>query len=114
MDFLMGVSVPVNGCLRSSVPVAYNLMDLISADSGWTHINGIDINNAGQIVGNGTIRGEHHTFLMTRNQSVEMPDAIELPPELPQPPPSNIPTPTTAALLSLGLAGFGFFRRKKV
>lgn len=45
--------------------VLYNLNDLIPTDAGWLLERGEDINDAGQIVGFGTISGERHAFLMT-------------------------------------------------
>ncbi|MBW4510574.1 MAG: PEP-CTERM sorting domain-containing protein [Scytonematopsis contorta HA4267-MV1] len=41
------------------------LNDLISPQSGWTLEFGIDINDAGQIIGNGIFNGEERAFLLT-------------------------------------------------
>jgi len=41
------------------------LADLIPCDSGWTALMPRDLNNAGQVVGVGTINGRRHAFLMT-------------------------------------------------
>ena len=42
-----------------------DLNTLIPPDSGWELQSAEDINNAGQIVGAGTIHGQHHAFLLT-------------------------------------------------
>lgn len=42
-----------------------NLQDLIPANSGWTNLLPWDINDAGQIVGGGAVRGQARAFLMT-------------------------------------------------
>jgi len=42
-----------------------DLNTLIPADTGWELQSAEDINNAGQIVGAGTIRGQHHAFLLS-------------------------------------------------
>lgn len=42
-----------------------DLNDLIPADSGWTLTEGGDINDRGQITGQGTLNGSTHAFLLT-------------------------------------------------
>lgn len=43
--------------------MAYDLNDLdVSGLSGWTLTEANDINNLGQIVGNGTFNGQQHAF----------------------------------------------------
>jgi probable HAF family extracellular repeat protein len=42
-----------------------NLNDLIPADSGWVLSEAHGINDAGQIVGVGTVGGLFHAFLLT-------------------------------------------------
>jgi probable HAF family extracellular repeat protein len=42
-----------------------NLNSLIPADSGWELVTAKAINDRGQIVGEGVIRGERHAFLLT-------------------------------------------------
>jgi len=42
-----------------------NLNDLIPSDSGWLLRLAFDINSSGQIVGQGTINGQSHAFLLT-------------------------------------------------
>jgi len=44
-----------------------DLNTLIPPDSGWTLSSATGINLSGQIVGNGTINGQQHAFLLTRN-----------------------------------------------
>lgn len=44
---------------------AYNLNNLIAPNSGWTLEMAIDLSNNGQIVGNGSLNGETHGFLLT-------------------------------------------------
>jgi hypothetical protein len=43
---------------------------LISPQSGWTLEFGIDINDAGQIIGNGIFNGEQRGFLLTPHDGV--------------------------------------------
>jgi probable HAF family extracellular repeat protein len=45
-----------------------DLNKLIPAGSGWVLGQGSGINNAGQIAGYGTIRGQSHAFLLTPAQ----------------------------------------------
>jgi uncharacterized membrane protein len=54
-----------NGSMRS-------LLGLLPVSSGWSNLNATGINDAGQIVGQGTFDGQQVAFLMT-------PDAIEAP-----------------------------------
>jgi probable HAF family extracellular repeat protein len=49
----------------SSTGAVADLHDRISADSGWSELSARDLNDAGQIVGVGTIDGLRHAFLMT-------------------------------------------------
>ncbi len=47
-----------------------DLNDLIGPHSGWVLLDAVDINNRGQIVGNGIFEGRHRAFLLTpRRQS---------------------------------------------
>jgi probable HAF family extracellular repeat protein len=41
------------------------LNKLIPAGTGWVLITAYGINNAGQIVGEGTVNGKQHGFLLT-------------------------------------------------
>lgn len=43
----------------------HKLTDLLTSSAGWSGLNATDINDEGQIVGQGTIDGELHAFLMT-------------------------------------------------
>ena len=45
----------------------WDLNDLIPANSGWVLNSATGINILGQIVGNGTINGQDHAFLLTPN-----------------------------------------------
>ncbi len=56
-----------------------DLMELIPDDSGWDSLDTArDINEAGQIVGQGTIDGETHAFLLTPVASIPEPSVIFL------------------------------------
>jgi len=68
--------------------VAYDLIDLIANDTGWELKRGEDINNLGQIVGNGYINGEYHGFLLD-------------------------PIPEPAAVLLLELGSFVLLKRRR-
>lgn len=48
-----------------------DLNELIPASSGWTLIAATGINDAGEIVGNGTINGHAHAFLLTPSEDSE-------------------------------------------
>jgi probable HAF family extracellular repeat protein len=48
--------------------VIADLNDLIPPDSGWVLTMATGINDAGQIVGQGTIGGQTHAFLLTPNK----------------------------------------------
>ena len=50
-----------------------DLNDLLPTGSGWELKNASDINDSGQIVGNGIIAGEYHAFLMTPYSCSEHP-----------------------------------------
>lgn len=50
-------------CLKFCV--SQDLNNLISPQSGWKLEFGIDINDAGEIIGNGTFNGEERSFLLT-------------------------------------------------
>lgn len=45
--------------------IVQDLNNLISPNSGWTLETAIDLSNNGQIIGNGTLSGETHGFLLT-------------------------------------------------
>jgi probable HAF family extracellular repeat protein len=45
-----------------------DLNELIPADSGWTLVAATGINDAAEIVGNGTINGHAHAFLLTPSE----------------------------------------------
>jgi len=68
--------------------VVYDLIDLIANDTGWELRRAEDINNLGQIVGNGYINGEYHAFLLD-------------------------PIPEPAAILLLGLGSFVLLKRRR-
>ncbi len=72
------------GLWENGTAVALN--DLLQENHGWLNLYGRDINNSGQIVGEGLIGGEVHAFLMT-----------------------PVPEPATFILLGFG----GLFLRKK-
>jgi probable HAF family extracellular repeat protein len=48
-----------------------DLNELIPASSGWTLIAATGINDAGEVVGNGTINGHAHAFLLTPSEDGE-------------------------------------------
>lgn len=55
----------------------HDLGDLVGADSGWTFNVALDINNHGQIVGQGRVNGEQRAFLLTPKGDVNViPDRI--------------------------------------
>lgn len=68
-----------------------DLNTLIDPASGWTLFDARDINDAGQIVGTGTISGTQHAFLLT-----------------------PVPEPETYAMLLAGLAVIGVSARRKI
>lgn len=54
----------------------WDLNDLIPANSGWVLYSATGINNRGQVVGNGTINGREHAFLLTPRVSVQPMNSI--------------------------------------
>ena len=81
-----------------------NLNNPLLASGGWELLEARDINNLGQIVGTGRIKGHNHAFLMT--------------PDTPPPPPPApaIPEPSTLTLFSIAILGiliYCYRRRKK-
>jgi probable HAF family extracellular repeat protein len=60
-----------NGFLYSNGTIQ-TLLSLIPAGSGWSNLNATGINDAGQIVGQGTYDGQQVAFMMT-------PDAVPEP-----------------------------------
>jgi len=86
----------------------YDLNSLIPNDLGWRLLIPFDINDFGQIIGIGSLNGEHHTFLLTHNPLIPMPDPINFV----YPPPPPIPEPSTFLLLGVGLAGVGLLWRR--
>ena len=55
-----------------SAGVMQNLNNLIPANSGWVLTRAVDINDAGQIVGNGFKNGQPRAFLLTPTQPLLM------------------------------------------
>jgi probable HAF family extracellular repeat protein len=51
--------------LYNEIEGMLNLNNLIPLDSGWVLSYASNINYSGQIIGNGTIDGEDHAFLLT-------------------------------------------------
>jgi probable HAF family extracellular repeat protein len=66
---VVGTSGSLNGgahaFLYDELDGMLDLNNLIASDSGWLLGVAIDINSFGQIVGNGSIDGEPHAFLLT-------------------------------------------------
>jgi len=67
---LVGESYDINGeaavhAFLYSDGIVQDLNNLISPSSGWTLETAIDLSNNGQIVGNGSLNGETHGFLLT-------------------------------------------------
>jgi probable HAF family extracellular repeat protein len=79
-----------NGLLYSNGSIQA-LLSLLPANSGWSNLNATGINDAGQIVGQGTYDGQQVAFLMT-------PDAV--------------PEPGTLAIwgLTVSCAGYRIWR----
>ncbi len=50
-----------------------NLVDLLPGNSGWTLLEAVAINDAGQIAGNGLFNGQPSAFLLTPKQSAAPP-----------------------------------------
>lgn len=69
---------------------AIDLNDTLANGSGWHLLEATDINNLGQIVGNGMLNGQRTSFLLT-----------------------PIPEPETYALMLVGLGLLGFMARQK-
>ena len=69
---------------------AIDLNSLVNAANGWVLISANDINDSGQIVGNGIFNGQMEAFLLTPT-----------------------PIPAAAWLMGSGLMGLFGFRRKK-
>jgi len=67
---LVGESYDINGegamhAFLYSDGIVQDLNNLISPSSGWTLETAIDLSNNGHIVGNGSLNGETHGFLLT-------------------------------------------------
>lgn len=65
--YVVGRAYGANGYGFLYIPVsgARDLVEFIPANSGWSDLSPQDMNDAGQIVGYGTIDGLPHAFLMT-------------------------------------------------
>jgi probable HAF family extracellular repeat protein len=89
---VVGFSIDATGNPRAVVWRAHRPIDLntlIAKDSPWFLLQALSINNAGQIVGIGTINGNVHAFLATsvcQSETDEEPSVAppEADPELPQ------------------------------
>jgi hypothetical protein len=64
-----------NGFLYSNNSIE-TLLSLLPAGSGWTNLNATAINDAGQIVGQGTYDGQQVAFLMTPDAEAPEPGAL--------------------------------------
>lgn len=79
-----------------------NLNDFLPNGTGWSLMEGNDINDLGQITGTGYYydfelqHGERHAYILT-------PDTMNQP----------VPEPSTMLLLGGGIASLVFWRRKK-
>jgi probable HAF family extracellular repeat protein len=63
-SLITGFKPPVYAFLYSDGKMA-NLNSLLCPNSGWTLSAAVSINDAGQIVGDGTLNGQAHAFLLT-------------------------------------------------
>jgi probable HAF family extracellular repeat protein len=71
-----------------------DLNSFLPANSGWRLEDATAINDLGQIVGEGTINGQHHAFLLNTADS------------------SATPEPASVALFGAGAALFLLMRKK--
>lgn len=83
-----------------------SILDVV-LNAGWTFLDAMDINNHGQIVGQGTLNGITQGFLLSYTSNTKFnPEPIFIPT-------SPIPEPTTWTMLLAGLGLLGFIARRK-
>jgi probable HAF family extracellular repeat protein len=112
---VVGVWASGNGTVDSFLYSSGVITDLSLLDpvvsAGWTNLWAWDINNNGQIVGQGTINGMKRAFLLSGALDGPFPEWH--PPESPPPITGAVPEPETYAMMLAGLGLLGFMARRR-